>query len=126
MKTIFDIINWILKKPKKPIESSESVSTYLLNRWLSMSGQQNSIIINETINKWYYPNSIYNNSLMVSKFFRVILPKSTHKINYLKKNKIKKEKIKDQQCFDYIEREISKREFDVETKLIEELNTLCK
>jgi hypothetical protein len=125
-QSIFDVINWILKKPNKNLDLDEKCSTYLLNRWLSMASQENSNIVNETINRWYHTNSIYNDTFLISKFFRNILPKFTKKINYLKKNNNKKEKSKNEDCFEHMELEISKREYLEQKRLIEELNKLNK
>jgi hypothetical protein len=121
--SIFDVINWILKKPKTKINIQENVSTYLINRWLSMVGPDHSNIINETLNRWYYNNSIYTDTEIVSNLYRLILPKNIKKINYIKKNKEKKQKINQNVCFEHTQREISKREVDQQKKLLEELNS---
>jgi len=121
--SIFDVINWILKKPKTKLNIQENVSTYLINRWLSMVGPDHSNIINETLNRWYYNNSIYTDTETVSNLYRLILPKNIKKINYIKKNKEKKQKINQNVCFEHTQREISKREVDQQKKLLEELNS---
>lgn len=123
---IFSILNWVLKKPKIELKIEEKLSTFLLNRWLSMVGTDHANIVNETTNRWYYVNSIYSDINCVSKLYRTIIPKNTKKINYIKKNKEKKEKTKNQDCFEHTQREISKRELQEQKRLIEELTNITK
>jgi hypothetical protein len=124
--SIFDLINWILKKPKTKLNIQESSSTYLLNRWLSMVGPDHSNIINETLNRWYYTNSMYTDTECVASLYRIIIPKNTKKINYIKKNKEKKQKSNSDVCFEHIQREISKKEIEEQKRMLEELNSLHK
>jgi hypothetical protein len=125
-ESIFDLINWILKKPSTKPNIQDSVSTYLLNRWLSMVGPDHSNIINETLNRWYYTNSVYTDTESVSNLYRLILPKNTKKINYIKKNKEKFKKINSHECFENVQREISKREVEQQKRMLEEFNSLYK
>jgi hypothetical protein len=125
-QSIFDLINWILKKPKTGLNLQEKSSTYLLNRWLSMVGPDHSNIVNETLNRWYYINSIYTDNERVAKLYRVIIPKNTKKIDYIKKNKEKKQKNNSSVCFEHVQREISKREVEQQKIIVEELNSSHK
>jgi len=86
--SLFDTLNWILKKYKKP----EIVfgSNFMLNRWLSMSNNQTAQIINSTGNRWIKVLKDFQ----ISKFYHVLLPKTNGRISYIKK-KTKKENDKD-------------------------------
>lgn len=118
---LFPVLNWILKKSKTINDNTKYPSTFILNRWLSMTTQFNALIVNQTINKWSF---LYVDSGFVSKFLRVLLEKHVSKISYLKKKK-NKNKPFDLEDNENIIRECSKREIFLQKKLIEELNTLA-
>ena len=82
---LFGYLDWILKK--RGAEPSEQSIPYpfLVNRWLSMADPLIALIVNATTNKWIVENGIATDGVMMGKFFRVILPKFTGKINYIKK-----------------------------------------
>jgi hypothetical protein len=85
---LFDTLNWILKKNKKPQNKFES--NFMLNRWLSMSNNQIAQIINSTGNRWIKVLKDFQ----ISKFYYIILPKNNDRISYIKK-KTKQENDKD-------------------------------
>lgn len=118
---LFPVINFILKKNKKLDENINYPSTFILNRWLSMSTRSNALVINETLNKWASISSMYSDFPFVYKFFETLLEKYTSKIFYFKKNK-NKNKSTNTDDNENVLRECSKREIFLEKKLIEELN----
>jgi hypothetical protein len=83
---IFDVLNWIFKS-KKENPDGFSVSTYVLNRWISMASEDCCNIVNITLNRW----CLRSQKIPVVAFYRAILPKKNNRINYIKK--IKKEKL---------------------------------
>jgi hypothetical protein len=121
---LFPLLDWILKKENNNSLNMDLPSTFLVNRWLSMSSIENSLIINETLNRWSRNYSFYSDISSVSKFLRVVLPKNNKRFSYIKKKKTKlqKQEISDDISF----RECSKREIDIQNKLIEELKRLTK
>lgn len=119
---IFPLLDWILKK-KKNINFEDSLpSTFIINRWLSMVSIENCLIINQTVNRWYQNNLLYSDSVLMSKFLNVVLPKNSKRISYIKKKKIKKQENSELE----LNRECSKREIIIQNKLIEELKRLTK
>lgn len=121
---LFPLLDWILKKENNNSLNMDLPSTFLVNRWLSMSSIENSLIINETLNRWSRNYSFYSDISSVSKFLRVVLPKNNKRFSYIKKKKTKlqKQEISDDISF----RECSKREIDIQNKLIEKLKRLTK
>jgi hypothetical protein len=120
---LFPVINWILKKTNKLNNNIKYPSTFLLNRWLSMSTKSNAKVINETLNKWSSISFLYTDSGFVCKFLKSLLEKYTFKISYFKKNKTKTKNI-DIEDNENILRECSKREIFSEKKFIAELNKM--
>jgi hypothetical protein len=83
---IFEYIDFVLKKTKFNGSDVSFKNFYIFNRWLSMSNNDITKIVNATTNRWLLKNS----NVDVLKFYRVILPKMNKKIFYIKKeNKIK-------------------------------------
>ena len=82
---LFGYLDWILKK--RGTEPSEQSVPYpfLVNRWLSMADPVIAQIVNATTNKWISEDGIATDGLMMGKFYKIILPKFTRKINYIKK-----------------------------------------
>lgn len=77
--TLFDTLNWILKKSKKPETLFES--NFMLNRWLSMTDKETADIVNSTGNRWIKTLK----DLKIAKFYYTILPKNNKRISYIKK-----------------------------------------
>jgi len=121
---LFPLLDWILKKESNLSLNMDLPSTFLVNRWLSMCSIENSLIINETLNRWSRNYSFYSDICSVSKFLRVVLPKNNKRISYIKK---KKTKIQEKTASDDVScRECSKREISIQNKLLEELKRLTK
>lgn len=77
---LFSVINWVLKNSKyKP--SNFNVYYFIFNRWLSMVDSDTVNIINATTNRWMFKVSDFP----FVNFYRILLPKCTKKINYIKK-----------------------------------------
>jgi NADH:ubiquinone oxidoreductase subunit C len=79
---LFDFLNYVLKNYK---EESKHIKDYeppvfLINRWLSMANDSFAKIINLTTNKWCTKTDID-----IKKFYKVLLPKHTKRITYIKK-----------------------------------------
>ena len=45
---LFPLMNWVLKKTRLIDDNLNFPSSYILNRWLSMSDKNSAIIINNT------------------------------------------------------------------------------
>jgi hypothetical protein len=121
---LFPLLDWILKKESNLCLNMDLPSTFIVNRWLSMCSIENSLIINETLNRWSRNYSFYSDICSVSKFLRVVLPKNNKRISYIKK---KKTKIQEKNTSDDVScRECSKREIIIQNKLIEEFKRLTK
>ena len=121
---LFPLLDWILKKNNNDSLKMNLPSTFIVKRWISMSSIDNSLIINETLNRWSKNYSFYSDIVSVSKFLRVILPKYNKKISYIKKKNIKLQKNEESDDFSF--RECSKREIYIQNKLLEELKRLTK
>lgn len=88
--SIFDVLNWVFKtKKEKP--DGFSVSTYVLNRWISMASEDCCNIVNLTLNRW----CLKNQKIPAMEFYRAILPKNNRRINYIKKTKAQKDLTED-------------------------------
>jgi hypothetical protein len=118
MSDLFDVIDWVLKKKNKEVFSEESTSTFMLNRWLSMSSNDASKVVNTTINRW--DGIDFSNVL---KFYRIFLPKNNQKIQYIKKeNTLKKDDSNEDLEKLCKNMEISKREIEIYDQMIKNLN----
>ena len=87
MANIFSFINDILFKKKgdvlNNIDTESEYNPYMVNRWISMYSPQMSILINNTVNKYY---SIFNTKKDNYKFLVSFLPKTRpYRITYIKK-----------------------------------------
>jgi len=122
---LFPFLDFVLKNKNNFDSSLEVPSSFMINRWLSMSSIDNSKIINETTNKWNKNYLISKDIELLTKFYRLILIKSTKRLSYLNKNK-KNKTTKTEDCFEHIHRECSKKEITNQKNLIEELNSLHK
>lgn len=87
-KSIFEVIDFVLKKKKINSEEFSFKNYYILNRWLSMSDPSICFIINSITNRWVLKNQTIN----LLKFYRIFLPKNTKNIKYIKKISKNKEK----------------------------------
>lgn len=122
---LFPLINWVLKKSQLINEDLNFPSSYLMNRWLSMSDKNSAIIINNTFNTWNNKNVLFNNTFEMSKFLRIVLPTIKNKFSYIKKTtSIKNEN--DDVKFESIARECSQREIKYNKSLLDLLQTLNK
>jgi len=89
--TIFDIISGILFK-KNPdlldnIDDTKQFQPFLVNRWVSMHGPTDAVLINETVNRYGH---VFTDKTDLYKFMVHVLPTyKFKKIPYIKK--IKKE-----------------------------------
>lgn len=128
MKTyegLFPFLDFVLKNKNILDSSLEVPSSFMINRWLSMSSIDNSKIINETTNKWNKNYSMSKDIDLLSKFYRTVLIKNSKRLSYL--NKSKKNKIlKTEESFEHIHKECSKREIINQKNFIEELKSLYK
>ncbi len=87
--TIFTYITDILSNKKgnllDNIDSESSYNQYMINRWLSMYSPSVSVIVNETVNRYY---SIFNTKRDGYKFLVNIVPRQKpYRIHYIKKVK---------------------------------------
>ncbi len=121
---LFGYLDWILKK--KGVEPSENSSPFpfLLNRWLSMSDPVIAQIVNATTNKWIVEKGIATDGLTMAKFFKVILPKFTKKIEYIKK--IAKEKHHEDSINIAQSMQLSVREIESYEKTLAEIKKVVK
>lgn len=76
---LFDTLNWILKKNKKPEVLFES--NFMLNRWLTMVDKETAQIVNSTGNRWIKVLKDFK----ISKFYYMILPQTNKRMNYIKR-----------------------------------------
>lgn len=82
---LFGYLDWILKKRGTEPSEQNVPYSFLVNRWLSMADPVIAQIVNATTNKWISEDGIATDGLMMGKFYKIILPKFTRKINYIKK-----------------------------------------
>jgi hypothetical protein len=86
--TLNDIIYYKTEKQLDIPENEQEYSAYMINRWLSMHSGNYSVIVNETVNK-YYGN--FTTKKDHYKFLCKVLPKDKIKrVEYLKKDKATK------------------------------------
>jgi hypothetical protein len=122
---LFPLINWVLKKTQLINTDLNFPSSYLTNRWLSMADKNSTIIINNTFNYWSNKNVLFNNTLDMSKFLRIVLPTVKNKFSYIKKTSQNKEENNDVE-FESKARECSQREIKHNKSLLALLQTLNK
>lgn len=97
-------------------------SSYLVNRWLSMSDKNAAIIINNTFNYWNNKNILFNDVLDMSKYLKVILPTIKNKFSYIKKTSSSKTEETSEE-FESRARECSQREIKNNKALLALLQT---
>jgi hypothetical protein len=122
---LFPLMNWVLKKTRLIDDNLNFPSSYILNRWLSMSDKNSAIIINNTFNYWSNKNVLFNNSYDMSKFLRVVLPTIKNKFSYIKKTSQNKSENDDVE-FESKARECSEREIILNKSLLALLQTVNK
>ena len=84
---LFIYLNWILKKTPIKYPEVSSPSSFLINRWLSMSDPFIAQLINLSANRWIFKTNMSKETTLINKFFRIFLPKKNSKIFYIKKEK---------------------------------------
>lgn len=88
--TIFEFINILFFRSKVSYEdpnydSLTSFVPFMLNRWLSFYGKNQSIFVNETLNKY---TGIFTDKLDSYKFYYNLIPRQKFsRIQYIKKQK---------------------------------------
>ena len=87
---LFVYLNWILKKPIQEPQLQNTPTTYITNRWLSMVDSEIANVVNITFNKWLTCKIFSSDNSLAGKFYRIVLPKNTKRISYLKKTIINK------------------------------------
>jgi hypothetical protein len=88
---LFDFLNDILYNKSGNLldkkESESEFNTFLLQRWLSMHSNSNTIILNATVNRLYKP---FTKKKRLYQLLLSVLPKCQFKrIRYIKKSKKK-------------------------------------
>lgn len=106
---LFPLINWVLKKTQLINADQTFPTPYMLNRWLSMADKSAAVIINNTFNYWNNKNLLFNDTLEMSKFLKVILPTVKSKFSYIKKGPQNKNEETNEE-FESRARECSQRE----------------
>jgi len=121
---LFNKLDWVLKKKGKLLSSSNNISLFIFNRWLSMANASVAQIVNATTNRWILQKEYFTEESFFLNFFKIILPKINKKVSYLKKNP--KQKPEE----DYINLanslEISKREINFYEKTLAEIEKKVK
>lgn len=122
--SLFDCLNWILKKTIKDSSSFQFPSSFIISRWLSMTDPSIAQIINSTTNRWINKTESYRDGESLAKFYRTLLPRYTNKINYIKK--IQKETTNQDNTNLNIQMEISQRELDLYNITLDEIKEFVK
>jgi hypothetical protein len=122
--SLFDCLNWILKKTVKDLSSIQLPSSFMVNRWLSMVDPSTSQIVNATTNRWINKSESYKDSLFLSQFYRALLPKYNGKINYIKK---KQKEVLDREDLNLSNQmQMSQREIDLYNQTLDEIKDFVK
>lgn len=119
---LFPLINWVLKKTQSINTDQTFPTPYMLNRWLSMSDKSAAIVINNTFNYWNNKNPLFNDTLEMSKFLKIILPTVKSKFSYIKKSSQNKNEETNEE-FESKARECSQREIKNNKALLALLQT---
>jgi len=123
--SLFILLDWILKKKSKGNGDLNSVSPFIINRWLSMADPNIAQMVNVTTNRWLMSKSdfISSNDFM-GIFFKTILPKFNKKIVYIKsppKTKTNEDYLSLASAF-----ECSTKEIELYEKTLAEINEVVK
>jgi hypothetical protein len=116
----FKYLNYILKTDKKKPENLH-FSSYMINRWLSMTSKPIAKIVNSTTNRWN--TSDYE---FLTDFLIKILPKHSKRIEYIKKTPKDIEETSENVEFLSNCLELSRKELEMYQKTLEELNLTHK
>jgi hypothetical protein len=122
--SLFECLDWILKKTIKDESFLKFPNIYLLNRWLSMSHYSIAQIINATTNRWSRQINEEEYVKTIARFYRFLLPRYTNHIKYIKKS-LKNSTLTETDNFKD-PMEISQREINLYNKLVEELKLIVK
>lgn len=85
----FDILKALLfdkkNEEKADVDTLQSFTPYMINRWLSFYDKTKAIFVNETLNKF---SAIFDNKEDLYELYSNLIPRSKFKrISYIKKNK---------------------------------------
>lgn len=122
--TLFECLDWILKKTIKDENFLKFPNIFLLNRWLSMSHYSIAQIINATSNRWNSRINKEEDAKSIIRFYRVLLPIYTNRIKYIKKPVKTPLSIETDNFKEHLE--ISQREINLYNKLVAELKLPVK
>lgn len=122
--SLFECLNWILKKTVKDLSSIQLPSCFMVNRWLSMVDSSTSQIVNATTNRWINKSESYKDSLFLSQFYRTLLPKYNGKINYIKKKQKETPNHEDINLSNQMQ--MSQREIDLYNQTLDEIKRFVK
>jgi hypothetical protein len=126
---IFEFLDWVLKKKEKEPIYENNISTYIINRWLSMSDLDAAKIINVSTNRWDTQQEDSDNFLNNCKFYKTLLPKIHKKIEYIKRKDLKSQEDFEKELEENLlikEYEISKRELKIYNNLLDNIKTKDK
>lgn len=121
---LFECLDWILKKTLKDPSTIQMPSSFIVNRWLSMADSSFAQIVNATSNRWLNKTDLYKNSLFVAQLYRIILPKYTGRLSYIKKKQ--KESTQIEESNFHTQLEMSQREIDLYNQTLDEMKSLVK
>jgi glutaredoxin 2 len=121
---LFECLDWILKKTLKDPSTIQMPSSFIVNRWLSMVDSSFAQIVNATSNRWLNKTDLYKNSLFAAQFYRIILPKYTGRLSYIKKKQ--KENTQTEESNFNTQLEMSQREIDLYNQTLDEMKSLVK
>lgn len=87
--SIFDIISGVLFKKNKEllnnVDDTKHFQPFLVNRWISMHGADDAVLVNETVNRYGH---VFQDKTDLYKFMVDVFPRHKFKrINYIKKIK---------------------------------------
>ena len=117
--SLFDFIDYVLKNNNNELKDYKP-PIFLVNRWISMANPAFARIINLTTNKWCSKISDFD----ISKMYRILLPKYSKRISYIKKES--KEKDYDEDSNTAFIMECSQREINLFKDTLAELNISAK
>jgi hypothetical protein len=123
---LFVYLDWILKKPTKEPLLQSTPSIFITNRWLSMLDLNAANIVNATFNRWIKNKSFSSDNFIAGKFYKTVLPKTSKRIFYIKKeNKEKSSSQDDESCLAK-NLELSQREIQMYNQTLDYLKNSFK
>jgi hypothetical protein len=119
---LFVYLDWLLKKPIKDLQLQNVPSTFITNRWLSMTNVDITNIVNTTFNRWLLSKNFSSDNSLASKFYRIVIPKFNKRISYIKKPTL--ENSKDIEDVSYLAKnlEMSQKEIEMYNQTLDYLN----